>query len=115
MTTVYSELQRKTETQPMALGGAKPRSLSEQIELYKAKIKAKQFAHSEAETGFVKTGKHASAECVSCHVKPMRDARQPNPRQCIDCHKEDDVHRGKRPECASCHTANRWNEITRRP
>ena len=104
--SVDSELQRKTEAPPMALGGAKPRSLDEQIAL----LKARQFAHSQAETRFALTGKHLRADCVDCHKVPLRETAQDNPRQCIACHKKDDVHRGRRPDCASCHTTNRWSD-----
>lgn len=113
MKPVYAELQRKTEEPPMALGGGK-RSLDEQIATLKAKMAAKQFFHSEAETGFLLSAKHMKLECTACHTKPLKEVRSTDPRQCIDCHKKDDVHKGRQPDCASCHTTNRWSQILKR-
>jgi hypothetical protein len=112
--TVYAELQKRDAPQPMALGGAKPRTLADQIATLKAQREAKQFFHNDAETGFALTGKHTKVECASCHAAPLREARQPAPRACIACHKKDDVHAGRRPNCAECHTTNRWTQIIRR-
>jgi hypothetical protein len=95
----------------MGLGAGGARTLAEQIELMKARRAAGAFAHAEVETGFALTGRHARLDCTTCHKAPLREARQPNPRQCIDCHRGDDVHHGRRPACADCHTANRWSEI----
>ena len=111
---VYSELQRKTETAPMGLGAPKPRTLAEQIATLKAKQKAGEFAHSNMETGFALTGKHLKADCADCHTAPLKETRQASVRQCIACHKSDDVHRGRRPDCAQCHTTNRWSERIRK-
>ncbi len=110
---VYAELKRKTEDSPMALGGAR-RSLTDQIAALKAKMAAKQFFHSESETGFLLSGKHLKLECTQCHAKPLKEEASANPRQCIDCHKKDDVHKGRQPDCASCHTTNRWSQILKR-
>ncbi len=114
MKQLYSELQRKTETAPMGLGAPKPRTLAEQIATLKAKQKAGEFAHSITETGFALTGKHLKADCADCHTAPLKDVRQATVRQCIACHKSDDVHRGRRPDCAQCHTTKRWSEIIRK-
>jgi hypothetical protein len=111
---VYAELQRREGAQPMALGGAKPRTLEDQIAALKSLRDNKQFFHSESETGFPLTGKHLKVECASCHTAPLRETRQPEPRACVNCHKNDDVHSGRRPDCAQCHTTNRWNQIVRR-
>ena len=102
------------QAQRMGLGGGKPRTLAEQIPLYKARMKAGQFAHSQAETGFGLTGKHVKIDCASCHTAPLRDGRPDKVRACIDCHRADDVHRGRRPNCAQCHTPNSWGEIIKR-
>jgi hypothetical protein len=98
----------------MSLGGPKPRTLAEQVALLKSRQATGQFAHSLAETGFAHTGKHQKVECVLCHAKPLRLERSENPRACVDCHKSDDVHKGRQSDCASCHTANRWSEIVKR-
>jgi len=44
----------------------------------------------------------------------LTQTRSSNPRACMSCHKEDDVHRGRRPVCANCHTPRSWREIIRR-
>lgn len=113
MKPIYAELQRKTEDPPMALGAGK-RSLTEQLTELKARMAAKKFFHSEAETGFLLSGKHLKLECTQCHSKPLKEERSANPRQCVDCHKQDDVHKGRQPNCASCHTTNRWSQILKR-
>lgn len=112
--TAMKELQRRTEDQRMGLGGAKPRTLAEQISALKEKQRLQQFFHSETETGFPLTGKHVKVDCAACHKAPLHDQRQAKVRTCIDCHRKDDIHRGKRPDCAACHTTNRWSQIVRR-
>lgn len=114
MADVYAELQKRTGTETMKLGGAEPRTLTEQLATLKARFKAKTFLHSLEETGFALTGKHVAVDCASCHQKPLREARSDTPRTCVACHRKDDVHRGRRPDCARCHTTNRWSEIVRR-
>lgn len=111
---LYSELERRMSEGAMSLGGPKPRTLAEQVALLKSRQATGQFAHSLAETGFAHTGKHQKVECVLCHAKPLRLERSENPRACVDCHKSDDVHKGRQSDCASCHTANRWSEIVKR-
>lgn len=98
----------------MGLGGARTRTLAVQIADYKARWQTGLFAHSEAETGFQLAGKHLKADCSGCHAAPLREAPSSNPRACITCHKNDDIHDGRRPDCAHCHTANRWRQILRR-
>jgi hypothetical protein len=105
-----AELERRTGESMMSLGGAKTRSLEQQIAAYKARKEAGQFAHSQAETGFALTGKHVRVDCASCHKVPLKEVRSTEPRQCVACHKKDDVHRGRRPNCAQCHTTNSFRE-----
>ncbi len=107
---LYAELERRGQEPMMTLGGAKPRTLAEQIATLKARKAAGAFAHSLAETGFALTGKHVKVDCASCHKVPLKETRSSEPRQCIACHKKDDVHRGRRPNCAQCHTTNRFGE-----
>ena len=112
--STYAEIQRRGEpATPMALGGAK-RSLNDQIAELKARMASKQFFHSEAETGFLLSGKHLKLECTQCHSKPLKEARNANPRECVNCHKDDDVHKGRQTDCANCHTTNRWSQILKR-
>ena len=112
VTSEIADLKRH-EDQRMALGGAKPPGLAAQIAALKEKQKLQQFFHSEIETGFPLTGKHQRLDCTACHTKPLRDARQANVRGCVDCHRKDDIHRGKRPDCAQCHTTVRWSQRIR--
>jgi hypothetical protein len=119
MAPVFAELQKRMEPQRMGLGlgggGTLPAKLDDQIVHMKALMTAGQFAHSETETGFALTGKHLKAECTSCHKAPLRDVEiRTEPRQCVACHKSDDIHKGRRPDCANCHTANRWTQILKR-
>ena len=99
----HVELRRLTEP-PMGLGGARDTTLTERIR----ELKAQRFDH--ARTRFPLTGKHVRVACESCHVKSLEGT----PRDCVACHREDDIHRGRRPDCARCHTTNRWSEIVRR-
>lgn len=111
---VYAELEKRTGVDKMKLGGAEPRTLADQLAALKARFKAKTFLHNLDETGFALTGRHVSVDCAGCHQKPLRDVRSEAPRACVACHRKDDVHRGRRPDCARCHTPNRWSEIVRR-
>lgn len=53
-------------------------------------------------TDFPLTGAHAGASCGTCH-RPGRTWREA-PGQCVACHRDDDVHRGKLgDDCAQCH------------
>lgn len=71
-------------------------------------LKAESFDHGK--TQFPLTGKHAKASCESCHKSTLKDT----PRDCITCHKKDDVHRGRKPACADCHVTTDWGTIKRR-
>jgi hypothetical protein len=57
-------------------------------------------------TRFPLVGLHATVACEECH--PNRAFRNTG-RDCIACHKVDDVHKGKLgKDCASCHNPNGW-------
>lgn len=71
-------------------------------------LKNANFDHSK--TMFPLTGKHATLLCESCHKTTLKDT----PRDCIACHREDDIHRGRRPDCARCHVTSDWSTIKRR-
>ncbi|MFQ5634879.1 MAG: hypothetical protein ACE5G3_06075, partial [Gammaproteobacteria bacterium] len=57
-------------------------------------------------TVFPLIGAHRNAECEGCHEDAhFKDA----PGQCIDCHREDDVHEmGLGPACGDCHNPVDW-------
>jgi hypothetical protein len=59
-------------------------------------------AFDHRRTDFELTGAHVAAGCDSCH-KEGRKFREA-PGQCVDCHRDDDSHRGKLgTDCAQCH------------
>ena len=61
-------------------------------------------------TGFPLTGGHSSIECGACHASD--DFAQVG-KTCASCHSDDDVHKGRNgPQCADCHSATNWTEIT---
>lgn len=67
------------------------------------------FDHTQ--TDYALKGKHASVVCAGCHEqkKKFRDA----PSKCLDCHKRDDVHKGKLGEkCAGCHDEKSWRKAS---
>ncbi len=60
-------------------------------------------------TGFVLNGKHAAADCLSCHTKSLTDPKLD--RACIACHRKDDAHKGRNgARCAGCHSENSWTK-----
>lgn len=103
---LYAELKRLTDGPPMGLGAGNDNAASLADRL--RELKAQRFDH--ARTKFPLTGKHVRVACESCHTKSL----EATPRDRIACHREDDIHRGRRADCARCHTTNRWSEIVRR-
>ena len=79
-------------------------SLAERL----AKFKSERFDHNT--TNFPLTGKHTKVDCAGCHKTTI----EKTPSTCVACHKQDDPHRGRRNDCAKCHTTNRWTQILRR-
>jgi hypothetical protein len=63
-----------------------------------------RFDHDLA--AFPLLGKHAQVDCDGCHeTEAFLDA----PGQCIDCHSDDDAHRGGLgPACEDCHNPVDW-------
>ncbi len=60
-----------------------------------------RFDH-DRDTGFTLVGAHERQSCESCHSGPTRALSADV--GCIDCHSNDDVHRGSLgPDCADCH------------
>jgi hypothetical protein len=69
---------------------------------------ADAFDHSF--TDFELLGKHVEVICKDCH-EPDATYREA-PSVCIDCHLEDDVHKGGLgEECASCHGPKGWDLV----
>ena len=64
-------------------------------------------------TDFKLVGKHKGVQCGRCHVsktgKPLKFSEAPG--LCIDCHKENDVHKGRLgKKCGDCHNARSWHK-----
>ncbi|PLX55218.1 MAG: cytochrome C [Chromatiales bacterium] len=75
--------------------------------------------HSESEwtgatfehdlTGFLLTGAHTKATCESCHRSPVFADASP---RCVDCHRNEDVHKGGNGEnCGDCHATSNWSSL----
>jgi hypothetical protein len=64
-----------------------------------------EFDH--AKTKFALAGAHAQAQCSACHGQDQRFAGTPT--QCMDCHREKDVHKGRNgAQCGACHQPSAW-------
>jgi hypothetical protein len=63
------------------------------------------FDHST--TDFALDGAHTAAQCSSCH--PPAKAAATAPTACVDCHRVDDIHKGRNgDDCNRCHSTKRW-------
>ncbi len=71
--------------------------------------KEQSFDHNK-ETKFVLEDRHAELKCDSCHQRAIFENRLG--LDCIDCHKEDDIHKGRTgSECEKCHDPIKWNQV----
>ncbi len=67
-----------------------------------------QFDHNL--TGFKLEGKHATAQCESCHQNGQYKG---TPKDCYSCHRADDAHNGQYgTACETCHTSTNWKNAT---
>jgi hypothetical protein len=67
-----------------------------------------RFSHDK-ETKFPLRGPHTKASCNACHAGGVK--KDAPVRNCIACHKADDVHRGDLgKECDSCHKVEGWQK-----
>jgi hypothetical protein len=68
--------------------------------------KSVRFNHSK--TRFPLMGLHVPVRCEGCHRTADFKA---TPRECVACHRSDDVHKGRLgPRCESCHTDRGWKQ-----
>ena len=68
-----------------------------------------QLNHS-TQTSFPLTGKHATVDCLSCHVNRQWTGLGTS---CASCHAKQDPHAGKfGTDCASCHSTAGWASAT---
>ncbi len=66
-----------------------------------------RFSHHK-DTDFDLTGHHKKLACESCHLKNQSLKLS---QQCIDCHKDDDIHRSANgSECKQCHGTVSWGK-----
>lgn len=66
-----------------------------------------KFNHNK-QTHFSLSGRHESLACEACHRKnlPLKLSQQ-----CIDCHREDDIHKGSNGDkCQNCHNEKSWGK-----
>lgn len=73
----------------------------------KAWNRPKTYDHSK--TRFPLEGPHKDVACNTCHAgERYKDL----PRNCVSCHKLQDVHRGRYGEkCETCHKVSKWDKI----
>lgn len=65
-----------------------------------------KFNH-DSETDFPLRGKHSDLLCSACHRGELEQEELGT--ECVDCHKDNDVHEGKQGEaCANCHNEQGW-------
>ena len=70
----------------------------------------KQVFDHNKKTDFMLLGKHEKVSCTQCHKGNLYDDNDKVKSSCINCHKKDDVHKGKQgKECNSCHNEKGWN------
>lgn len=75
------------------------------------KLDQAKFDHDETDYRLKGAHREAREKCASCHRsgRKYRDT----PRLCNDCHRKDDVHKGKLGlKCESCHGEVKWKEHT---
>jgi len=75
----------------------------------------KQKFDHDKKTDFPLHGKHKKVTCNQCHKGNLyHDETRTKDKKtttCIDCHKTDDVHKGKQGDkCDSCHNENGWHD-----
>lgn len=67
-----------------------------------------EFDHAR-ETRFSLRGRHAKVACEACH-RPT-DPKRKRDRDCLACHRSDDVHKGRNgTDCKECHNDRDWNK-----
>lgn len=67
-----------------------------------------KFDHST--TDFDLTGAHKKVACKDCHKDQQY---KETPKTCWGCHRKDDKHKGLYADkCDSCHTTQRWGQVT---
>ena len=64
----------------------------------------------DRDTDFPLVGTHRKVTCDACHSGDFKDDTRG--RDCFDCHREDDQHRGRHgKECENCHSPQAWLRV----
>ena len=72
----------------------------------KSDWKKAKFDHDK--TRFQLRGRHVQPKCTACH---KTQTFKETPKECVGCHRRDDVHQGKLgPDCAHCHSDRDWKK-----
>ncbi len=67
-----------------------------------------EFDHDK--TKFPLKGGHRETLCSGCHLNPHYEK---TPKECVSCHRTDDVHRnGYKEKCDSCHNNEGWKKAS---
>jgi hypothetical protein len=62
---------------------------------------------NHALTDFPLKDSHRNVICSGCHLKKVK--YRDTPSRCIDCHKDNDLHKGRLEEvCSDCHQESKW-------
>lgn len=80
--------------------------LGKQCENCHSESSWKQTTFNHQFTAFPLLGKHATVACKGCHRDQLFRG---TPGQCVDCHQQDDRHKGSLgSNCKQCHNARDW-------
>ena len=75
-----------------------------------------RFDHDK-DTKFTIVGAHRKLSCENCHKGNLYEGGMYKDKlkmRCIDCHKDDDVHKGQEGKrCDKCHNSNEWRKSIR--
>ncbi|MDJ0788573.1 MAG: cytochrome c3 family protein [Myxococcota bacterium] len=71
-----------------------------------------RFDH-DTQTTFALHGAHEGVDCRTCHdTAVLPGARVEAPESCVECHADEDVHRGAfGRDCTQCHTEESWDDL----
>ncbi len=76
-----------------------------------------RFDH-QRQTDYPLEAGHAPVACEACHNRPAPAGKPAAPlqRQCVACHRQDDIHSGDLGQrCEQCHRATTWKQVDHRP
>ena len=72
-------------------------------------VKWNKVRYNHDKTKFKLKGAHSKARCYACHLPGKEDKKLP--LKCNDCHRADDVHKGRNGDkCEKCHNSENWGK-----